>query len=239
MRDIRQALYIKSRHRGIIASMTRFAYVVVAAIGLAACTNDGYDTGDGNYSYLTAEMALLHTNSDKAVASATLDDGTMLNMAKPFVTNFANKADTVYRALLYYDKSENATSPVTPRGVTQVPVLNIKEAEDVQDMHTDPLGIESMWMAKNGSYLNFSLLLKSGTTDDNLHQFVGIVSEGMSTDGDGKRHLTLRMYHNQNNVPQYYTIQRYVSIDMSDIDADILDIHVNTYNGEIVKSVVL
>ena len=52
--------------------MYRFAYtallLLALSLGMASCQNDGYDTGDSAYSYITAELVLLHTNSNKAVA---------------------------------------------------------------------------------------------------------------------------------------------------------------------------
>lgn len=145
-------LYKESRHRSLSTSATRFAFkalLLMALIGMASCQNEGYDTGDSEYSYITAELALLHTNSNKAVAYATLDDGSSLQFASKFTTKWTDKADTVYRALLYYDKALDGSTIVKARGVTQVPVIGIVKQEDVKNMCTDPLDIESVWMAKN------------------------------------------------------------------------------------------
>ena len=37
---------------------------------------------------------------------------------------------------------------------------------DLASVSTDPLGFESLWMSKNRKYLNLTLVLKSGQTDD-------------------------------------------------------------------------
>lgn len=224
-----------------MASATRFAYVpaafAVVAMCLAACSSEGYDTGDGNYSYLTAELALLHTDSKRAVTAATLDNGANLQLSNPFTIKWAEKPDTVYRALLYYDKPDGNVSTVKVRSVSQVPVLGIANSSQVKEMHTDPVGLESVWTSKNGSYINMSLLLKSGSTSADTQQSIGMVSEGTSVDADGKRRLVLRLYHNQGGVPEYYTVQQYVCIDARSLDADVVEINVNTYNGEVVKVV--
>ncbi len=213
-----------------------FASLLLAT---ASCTNEGYDTGDGKYSYLTADFALLHTNGSKAVVAASLDDGTELSIANPFTVDFAAKADTVYRALLYYDKTDgtSAASSVKARNVAQVPVLSVVPIADVKQMHTDPLGIESVWTAKNGKYINMSLLLKSGSADGDNRQTIGVVLESSTVGSDGKRHAVLRLYHDQGSVPEYYTVQQYVSVDAAQVDADIVEIHANTYDGEVVKTV--
>lgn len=227
-------LYKESRHRSLSTSATRFAFkalLLMALIGMASCQNDGYDTGDSEYSYITAELALLHTNSNKAVAYATLDDGSSLQFASKFTTKWTDKVDTVYRALLYYDKALDGSTTVKARGVTQVPVIGVVKQEDVKNMCTDPLDIESVWMAKNKTFINLSLLLKSGTTESDNQQSIGLVELSRSVDADNRKRVILQVYHDQGNVPQYYTVQQYASIDLTKLDANIVEIQANTYNG--------
>lgn len=227
-------LYKESRHRSLSTSATRFAFkalLLMALIGMASCQNEGYDTGDSEYSYITAELALLHTNSNKAVAYATLDDGSSLQFASKFTTKWTDKVDTVYRALLYYDKALDGSTTVKARGVTQVPVIGIVKQEDVKNMCTDPLDIESVWMAKNKTFINLSLLLKSATTESDNQQSIGLVELSRSVDADNRKRVVLQVYHDQGNVPQYYTVQQYASIDLTKLDANIVEIQANTYNG--------
>lgn len=236
--------YTQSRRRSLTTSVARFVYVVMLiatmSVGLASCSNDGYATGDNGNSYLTADLALLHTNSSKAAYAATLDDGTLLQITNPFVTKWMEKADTIYRALLYYDKTDDTNTQVKARSVVQVPVMGVAKAADVKEMYTDPLDVESVWTAKNDTYINMSLLLKSGTASDvDARQSIGLVLEQAYTDGDGLRHAVLRMYHNQNGVPEYYTVQQYASVDAKQLGADVVELHVNTYKGEIVKTIEL
>lgn len=227
-------LYKESRHRSLSTSATRFAFkalLLMALIGMASCQNEGYDTGDSEYSYITAELALLHTNSNKAVAYATLDDGSSLQFASKFTTKWTDKVDTVYRALLYYDKALDGSTTVKARGVTQVPVIGVVKQEDVKNMCTDPLDIESVWMARNKTFINLSLLLKSGTTESDNQQSIGLVELSRSVDADNRKRVILQVYHDQGNVPQYYTVQQYASIDLTKLDANIVEIQANTYNG--------
>jgi hypothetical protein len=118
-------------------------------------------------------------------------------------------------------------------------VLRISAAADVDNLLTDPVGFESMWVSKNGSYLNLSLLLKSGKAegDTSLHT-LGVVSNGTTTDADGHRTLHLTLYHDQGGVPEYYTVQQYVSIPTQLLkDADTVELTLNTYNGKKVVKV--
>ena len=109
----------------------------------------------------------------------------------------------------------------------------------MKTLRTDPVGFESLWMSKNGSYINLSLLLKSGKTevDDALHA-LGIVSHGTTTGADRRRTLHLTLYHDQGGVPAYYTVQQYVSIPTQLLEeADTVELTLNTYNGKKVVKV--
>ena len=219
-------------------------------IALTACTSEAYDSGDGTNSYLTADLVLLRTAPDKSVRSVQLDDGSELRLSNPFAKDWIERPDTVYRALLYYDQktasadavagtNPTSTPVVRARSVLPVPVLRISAAADVDNMLTDPVGLESMWVSKNGSYLNLSLLLKSGKAegDTSLHT-LGVVSNGTTTDADGHRTLHLTLYHDQGGVPEYYTVQQYVSIPTPLLkDADTVELTLNTYNGKKVVKV--
>lgn len=224
--------------------------VIAFLITLTACTSESYDAGDGPNSYLTADLVLLRTSPDKSVRSALLDDGTALQFSNPFAQEWLARPDSVYRALLYYDKNEATTDAaagsgtaaktiVRARSVRPVPVLSPVEAAKVDAMRTDPVGFESLWMSKNKSYINLSLLLKSGKTeaDDALHA-LGIVSHGTTTDAAGIRTLHLTLYHDQGGVPEYYTVQQYVSIPTQLLEeADTVELTLNTYNGKKVVKV--
>lgn len=225
---------------------------IAFSIALTACTSEAYDSGDGTNSYLTADLVLLRTAPDKSVRSVQLDDGLELRLSNPFAKDWIERPDTVHRALLYYDQmsarsdaavgaNPNSIPVVRARSVLPVPVLRISAAADVDNILTDPVGFESMWVSKNGSYLNLSLLLKSGKAegDTSLHT-LGVVSNGTTTDADGHRTLHLTLYHDQGGVPAYYTVQQYVSIPTQLLkDADTVELTLNTYNGKKVVKVVV
>lgn len=225
---------------------------IAFSIALTACTSEAYDSGDGTNSYLTADLVLLRTAPDKSVRSVQLDDGRELRLSNPFAKDWIERPDTAYRALLYYDQmsarsdaavgtNPNSIPVVRARSVLPVPVLRISAAADVDNILTDPVGFESMWVSKNGSYLNLSLLLKSGKAegDTSLHT-LGVVSNGTTTDADGHRTLHLTLYHDQGGVPAYYTVQQYVSIPTQFFeDADTIELTLNTYNGKKVVKVVV
>ena len=176
--------------------------MTVAVAMLASCEHDGYESGDGSLSYLTAELAVLHTASNRSATSADLDNGTTLNISNPFTTSWMAKADTIYRVLLYYDVATDGSKNVKARSVSAVPVLRPVDQNKVKQMHTDPVGVESAWAAKSG-YINLSLLLKAGKTDgEDAVQTLGLVDCGTTVGDDGKRTRHVKLYHDQGGVPE-------------------------------------
>lgn len=221
-------------------TVARFILAALLSLGLASCSNDGYDTGDGKYSYLTAEFCLAHTSASQTVDYVLADDGSKLVLAPRMNIGWAEKADTLYRALLYYNKKEieSAGGVVEPVVAAQVPVLRPVSSQDVKEMFTDPLTVESCWLSENGRYVNLALLLKTGKPDsDDMAQTVGLVVDSIAVQADGVRTMMTRLYHNQGGVPQYYTVRRYVSIDVQQLDADGIIITANTFGGVMEKHV--
>lgn len=233
----------ESRRRSRLAAAARFVYGLGLAAGMtamAACSHDAYDTGDGPYSYLTAQLAMLQTGDNGAIYSAAPDDGGVsISFVNPFKVEWAQRPDTIYRALLYYEMVDSATLTARARSAVQVPVLHIVGPDKVKDMRTDPLSLESAWMSPSGRYLNVSLLLKSGKASaDDAAQTLAVVDGGTEVDSDGRSTRRLLLYHDQGEVPQYYTVQRYVSIDMRPLwPVGPVRLVVNTYKGVVEKTV--
>lgn len=203
---------------------------------LSACTNEAYDSGDGRYSYLRADLVEAHTIAAKTIDRATTDDGEVLRLDPYATADWAEKADTVYRALLYYNKVEGAAAcePVT---IARVPVLYPIAADKIEgETKTDPVTLESLWVSANGRYINLALLLKTGKADDpEAVQSIGITKEE-PTDGP----LTLRVLHDQGTVPQYYTSRIFLSIPVTDdLAGSDIRLIVNTYNGIVEKTIAL
>lgn len=212
------------------------------ATSLAACTSQDYDTGDGDYSYLRADFVEAHTAADKQMDYADTDDGERLYMATPFAPTWTAKADTVYRALLYYNKVKTASGDTQADvvGVTSVPVLKPAAREQFDSVETDPVTFESAWLSANKRYINLGLSLKTGSADDDeAVQSIGMVDDGVTTLDDGTRVANLTLYHDQGGVPEYYSSRRYVSVSTSSVDADVVSITLNTYSGVVVKQLSL
>lgn len=178
-----------------------------------SCTSETYDSGDGEHSYLRADFVEAHTIAAKQVDYAISDEGERIVFNAPFAVSWTEKADTFYRALLYYNRHPQEMKPLS---LQPVYVLHPQAASRIENPKFDPVTLESVWLSRinnqqlssNTHYLNVSFLIKTGQPDEkDARQSIGIMSE---EDEDG--HLRLILLHDQGNVPQYYSSRAYASI---------------------------
>ena len=198
-----------------------------------SCSQDVYDKGEGQYSLLRGDFAEAVVNSNQQVTKIVTDDGDELSLTAPYTAKWVSKADTTYRCLLYYNKVDNQAEVVS---MGQVPCANIALLSDFdKPLLTDPVKFESTWMSKTGKYLNLSLQLKTGVTDDSTAaQSLAIISDTLVKHADGKQIRHLILHHDQGNVPEYYSTKVYLSIPTKRIDADSVRISINSYDGEVI-----
>lgn len=216
--------------------------MLAALVVLAGCSADGYESGDGKYSYMRADFVEMHSDAGETVDYVVTDDVQKLVTNPPFTLSWITVPDSVYRALMYYNLTynESGTACAKALSVVRVPVLNIVPLRQTDNVPADPVTFESAWLSAGGKYLNMCVLLKSGTSDDNGGvQTVGVVGERTEDLPDGGRCAVLRFMHDQGGVPEYYSVRKYLSIRTADIGADAVRIRINTYSGETEKLVYL
>ena len=207
---------------------------------LTACTTSTYDDGDGDLSYLRADFVEAHTAAPQQIDYAINDEGKTIRFAAPFNVKWTEKADTFYRALLYYDRRPTVSEPIS---LQRVYVLFPKAVEEVKSPKFDPVTFESAWLSRcqlpssasphlgglRGAYLNLTFLLKTGQPDDeNARQSIGMMSEERNDT------LCLTLLHDQGTVPQYYSTRIYASIPMSGTQP--VKLIVNSYEGSVVRA---
>ena len=199
---------------------------------LISCTKDAYEKGEGKYSLMRGDFAEAIVNSSKQVTSIITDDGDEFILTSPYTAKWVSKADTTYRCMLYYNKVDSKAEILSMGQVPCVGVTPLSQFD--RRLVTDPVKFESTWMSKSGRYLNLSLLLKTGITDDSTAvQSLAIVSDTVITQPDNKRIRHLILHHDQANVPEYYSTQVYISIPTQRVDADSVRISINSYSGEV------
>lgn len=199
----------------------------------SSCTSDAYDKGEGEYSLMRGDFGEAMVNSGLQVTKVVTDDGDGLPLSVPYTAKWITKVDTTYRCMLYYNKVENKAEVLS---MGQVPCLDIVPLKELKKpLKTDPVKFESTWMSKSGKYLNMSLLLKTGVSDDSTAaQSLAVVSDTLIRHLDGKQIRYLILYHDQGNEPEYYSTKVYLSIPTNRIDADSVKISIYSYDGRII-----
>ncbi len=209
----------------------RWAAAVLATAAICACQIDSYDNGDTRLSYLTAEMVDMHTVAAQQVDYAITDGQQRLTFTTPFACAWAAKPDTIYRALLYYDSRDEASKPLS---ATPAWVLTPMTTE--KTYLTDPVKLESAWVAANKCYLNLRLGLMTGQDGVSTKQTIGLVQRRIVAHANGITTHYLELSHDQNKVPQYYTTSIFTSIPAKLFSAgDTIRLSINTYQGPIEK----
>ena len=114
-----------------------------------SCSQDVYDKGEGQYSWLRGDFAEAVVNSDQLITKIVTDDGDEMPLTAPYTAKWVTKADTTYRCMLYYNKVENQAEVVS---MGQVPCAYITLLSDSdKPLLTDPVKFESTWMSKRES----------------------------------------------------------------------------------------
>lgn len=206
--------------------MKKLLCLAVAFLALSSCTQDVYDKGEGPYSHMLAEMVMAHANSNKQIDFVVTDEGERLVTAPPFTTSWITTADSTYRGILYYNKGDKQADAISFNRVT------VLRPQQIKDMKTDPLKVETCWVSTNGTYLNLGVRLMVGsTTDTEAKHIVAAHLLGRKVNTDGTKTIHLQFYHDQNGVPAYYSLRSYFSIPLSDLSADSVSISINTHEG--------
>ena len=219
--------------------MSTITAAVTLFLVVTACHVNDYDTGDSKYSYLRADFVEARTNSEGLICKAVTDDGDSLFLSPLLKTSWGTRPDTLYRALLYYNKGEtNASLPskslqafsVIGVGASQVYVLRPQNEMASVVIADDGVGFQSAWQSANKRYINMALVLKGGKAEnvDNKH-ILGVVRDSVVTNQQGHHTYFYRLYHLQNGVPAYYSSTIYASIPMSFMRAgDTLQLTIRT-----------
>lgn len=209
--------------------------MLAAALWLVACENRNYETGDGDLSYMRADFGEMTTKAGN-VGLVVTDDGDTLRFGSVSAPSWAQRVDSIYRVLVYYNDYHDKL-PELIRAV-YVPTVDCVMADRMQSVATDPVGLERMWKSRNGKYLNLGLLLKTGQQDtQDTRQTLGVVCDSVVLRPNGTRKLFLRLYHDQNGVPEYYTSRSFLSLNIAAMaSGDECQLTVNTYDGIVVKN---
>ncbi len=220
-----------------------FSYLLLSVIMVmlvVGCSVDSYDTGDGDYSYMTSAFSMLNTDSQGKAVSFVTDEDAEYTITSPVEIKGA-KPDTTYRVLAYYNESTTKKTPL--RGIKPVYVLRPHSEGSILDILTDPVVFSSVWTSANGKYLNLGFYLMEGVadSDDQTSQSLGMaVSSRQQASGAAHKSYNLTLLHGQNGVPEYYKTMTYASVPLDGFHKnDTLNIKINTYDGICQKTIIV
>ena len=189
---------------------------------------------------MRGDFAEANVNSNREVTSITTDDGEILPLTSLATAQWISRPDTIYRCMLYYNKVKAADGKLAAEVISlgRVPCLYVKPLTSFEKTYKDdPVKFESIWNSKSGKYLNLHLQLKTGYTEDSTAvQKLDVVTDSLISYPSGRRTLSLLLYHDQGNVPEYYSTQAYVSIPTTGLAVDSIRLYLNTYSGPVIKT---
>ena len=214
-----------------------FAFSLFAFL-LFSCETDSYEKGEGQYSQMQGDFAELTVNSQKQGVSFLTDEGEEYTLTTPASSSWIQSPDTVYRAIVYFNKVANGMAE--PVAMGQMGVLRPIEHWRFKEQPQDPLGVESVWLTRNGKYINMGLLLKNGRVEDTegVHA-MALCRDKVLVNPDQTRTAYYRLLHSQGDAPEYYTNRRYVSILLPQDRPDSVRLSIRTYNGTLEKQFAL
>ena len=159
-----------------------------------------------------------------------------LTVEEPVSAKWITTADSIYRAVAYYNKVGDGKAQIVSVG--NVPTL--VPVDSVENVITDPITFESMWRSRNGAFLNLSIWIKVGNTSvENAHQTIGLLRTEVTKTDDGRTTTHLTLLHSQGDVPEKYSTQYFLSIPRDSIPTDSVHISINTYSGQLEKTIAL
>lgn len=202
---------------------------------LAGCQQEPYESGDTSLSYLNAEMVNIRLEN-AFVKSITNDEGISLPLPASLKQGSQSlPSDTTMRMMMYYVLDDAKEMKIVKSYI--VGVVRPVELWSEDSYKTDPVTLTSAWMSPNGSFLNLSLGVKTGKTDDSsARQTISVALDSIVVNEQGSRVRYMTLVHDQSTVPEFFTTNVYVSIPTDDYPSGeeiIMDI--NTYGGKVRK----
>ncbi|KGF16824.1 hypothetical protein HMPREF1640_08625 [Prevotella sp. S7-1-8] len=210
--------------------ITNSIWGLTIAVVIGACTTENYETGDGHYSYMRAEFGMLHTLGRQSADYVLTDGGDTVTFKQVAEVRWAERPDSLYRALVYYDASSrvcfSAVKVIVPH-----PILTAR----TDTLPADPINVESVWKA--GGFLNVAYAVRTGRTDNvESRQLLGVAIDTTYIHDKRNKTIKIRLLHAQNGVPEYYTARGYLSVPLKGFSqyATFL-LSANTYKGEMLN----
>lgn len=177
---------------------------------VGACSDD--DSWADNY---ITDFATLQTDGEGAVCAMQLDNGNLLSINSSRVNPVSTleperghlTPDTLYRALCVYTVSDNTASIASlAAAFSPLPMPDSLFVAQGINIKTDPCRILAIW--RGGSYINARMQVQGQL----LTHYVAFVDKGITEKEDGKKILSILLYHDQNGDTEAFTRTVYLSV---------------------------
>lgn len=175
----------------------------LAAILLNSCGEEEYV-----YPNLITEMVCLKTNTEGFGNQIITDEGKVWHLREGNQPDSLT-TDSIYRVVCRYapqTSPESMNLEATAYSFLSVIAPIPLPATSFETIHTDPVSIQSIW--RSGNYLNMILNIKIKEKGSKL----AFIEDGISTGDDGKRTLSLTLFHNRNNDIEGFDQKYYLSV---------------------------
>lgn len=185
--------------------MKKFIYLCLCtSLSFAACNDEDYV-----YPNVVTEMIDLVTDNTGTGRYLKSDEGTTWSI-QPRTGLDGLTPDSVYRTVAMFapvDDTGGASSSEVVLYNMQSAISPIPKAKnEFEEMHTDPVNIQSIW--RSGNYLNLIVLAMMKNHTHEYH----FIDNGITHNEDGTKTLHLALYHDRNNDVEGFSTKVYLSV---------------------------
>lgn len=182
-------------------TLTHILYILLAAVLFCTCSKEE----EYVYPDVLTEFVCLKTNEEGKGVQLLTDNGKTWQIPEEQRPADDLTPDSIYRVVSkYVPSAETGEADVY---TLQSVIAPLPKAEsEFEEIHTDAVTIQSIWLT--GNYLNLILQVM---VKDQKHTF-GFIDHGITTNEDGTQTLSLLLYHDRNNDVEGFYRKAYLSV---------------------------
>ena len=180
--------------------------ILLSLLTLVLCCSCGEE--DYTYPNVYTTFACLHTDGQGSGVLLRGDEGQSWHIADAYQPQGLVQ-DSVYRVISQFDQApdtQSADSIIRPytllAAISSIPVPE----SDIEEMHIDPVSIQSIW--KSGNYLNLILLVR----EKNKRHGLAFVENALEVSPDGQHKLVLTLFHDRRDDIEGFDRKYYLSV---------------------------
>jgi hypothetical protein len=180
------------------------AVTTICILLLSSCKSD-----DSTYPPVQLEFVTAQTNDNGKLATITTDSNNSYTVSSDKSNNvFA--ADSTLRIVANYafdvvEKDTTVCIYASAKAISTLP----QTADKFKEIITDPAQVLSIWLGRNYLNIVLNVLAQSKT-----HKFA-FIEEAVTTDAEGRKNISILLYHDNNGDLEAYTKRAYISIPLS------------------------